>query len=223
MSPLEQLRETLLQSVLDGAPALLGWDLVRGGLRARLVEVEAYRGADDPGSHAFRGPRPRTCAMFGPPGFAYVYFTYGNHWMLNVTAEPEGTGAAVLVRAAMPFFGIEAMRERRPKAKADSDLLSGPGKLAAAFAIDRALYGIDLLDPESELRLEPGEPPTGILVGTRIGLAKGQGDDLPWRFVDAGRIEWTSRPRTDLRPNPRYSAAGAGARGDLDLVGRVSR
>lgn len=132
--------------------------------------------------------------MFGPPGHAYVYFTYGSHWMLNVVAEPEGQGGAVLLRAARPLEGFDAMRLRRPKAARDQDLLSGPGKLAAAYGLDGSFDGIDLLDPTSPLRLEPGASPEEIGVGVRIGLAEGKGDDLPWRFVDVGAREWLSRP-----------------------------
>jgi DNA-3-methyladenine glycosylase len=138
--------------------------------------------------------------MFGTPGLAYVYFTYGMHWMLNVVCHGEGDAAAILIRAAEPLDGLEEMRARRPKARNDFDILSGPGKIAAAFDIDRRFYGIDLLNPESELRIEPGEPCNRVLVGTRIGLAKGKGDDLPWRFIDGDRLRWISPPKKDLRP-----------------------
>lgn len=131
--------------------------------------------------------------MFGEPGHAYVYFTYGNHWMLNVVAHDTGNAAAILIRAAKPLTGLETMRERRPKAKRDEDLLSGPGKLAAAFGLDRRHDGLNLFEGD-EVRMEPGEPPRQILTGTRIGLALGKGDDLPWRFVDADRLRWVSRP-----------------------------
>ncbi|MCW5941575.1 MAG: DNA-3-methyladenine glycosylase [Fimbriimonadaceae bacterium] len=193
------LRRLLAGPVERAAPALLGWDLVHDDLRVRLVEVEAYA-QDEPGCHAFRGPTPRNRVMFGPPGFAYLYFTYGNHWMLNVTAEPEGRGCAVLLRAAEPLDGLDAMAERRPKARRPEDLLNGPGKLAAALALDQTQYGFDLLDPRSPLRLEPGEPPGSLLVGTRIGIAKGKGDEIPWRFADGGRLRWVSRPLQGLSP-----------------------
>lgn len=132
--------------------------------------------------------------MFERPGLAYVYFTYGNHWMLNVVAEPEGQGAAVLIRAAEPIDGLELMRFRRAKARRDEDLLSGPGKLAQAFGIDREIYAMDLLDPQSAFRIEPAPPPESIIVGTRIGLAQGRGDDLPWRYVDGAAKRWVSKP-----------------------------
>ena len=188
------LRRILEENVLEAAPALLGCILVRGDLRARIVETEAYRTPDDPGCHAHRGQTPRNRAMFGEPGMAYIYFTYGNHWMLNVAAHEPGVAAAVLIRAAEPISGLEVFRARRPKAKRDEDLLSGPGKLAAAFDIDARLYGIDLLDPSSELHLEPGEHVDNVAVGTRIGLTPGFGDTFPWRFCDGERLRWISRP-----------------------------
>lgn len=194
------LRETLHASVVQAAPRLLGCCLVRGDRRAMIVEVEAYRGIDDPGSHSWRGKTPRTEIMHGPPGLAYVYFTYGMHWMLNVVAEGDGQPGAVLIRAAKPVAGIEEMRARRQKARSDHDLLSGPAKLCAAFDIARAENGIDLLDPRSELRIEPGEPVGEVLYGTRIGLSQGRGEHYPWRFVHARELAWASEPKKDLRP-----------------------
>lgn len=194
---MESLRRQLELDVLDAAPRLLGCILRLGELTARIVEVEAYRTPDDAGCHAHRGKTPRNASMFGPPGSAYVYFTYGNHWMLNVVAHQDGVAAAVLIRAAEPLTGIEVFRERRPKARRDEDLLSGPGKLTAAFGIDRQFDGVDLLS-DGALRLETGSPPRKIFVGTRIGLAKGKGDDLPWRFVDGDALRWVSRDVTRL-------------------------
>jgi len=189
----KDLFEALESDVLTACEALLGSHLVRGSRRARIVEVEAYR-SDDPGSHAFRGKTKRNAVMFGVPGRAYVYFNYGVHWMLNVTAHEEGNAAAILVRAAEPMEGLDLMRARRPRAKRDEDLLSGPGKLAAAFDITGVDNGIDLLDLASELRIEPGLPVGRVLSGLRIGLAEGKGKDLPWRFVDAKSLRWISRP-----------------------------
>lgn len=185
--------EALRRDVVEGSQALLGAHLVRGPRRARIVEVEAYRAADDPGSHAFRGPTRRNQPMFGPPGHAYVYFTYGAHWMLNVTAHPDGDAAAVLIRAAQPLDGLEIMRKRRPKAATDQALLSGPAKLAAAFDITGADNGLDLFGG-SDLQVEGGSPARRVRQGVRIGLAEGKGDDIPWRFVDADALEWISRP-----------------------------
>lgn len=192
------LRQALHQDVRLGAVALLEATLVRGNRAARIVETEAYRGIDDPGSHAHRGPTPRCEVMFGPAGFAYVYFTYGMHWMLNVSAGPEGEGAAVLIRAAEPLAGLEEMRQLRPKAVGDHGLLSGPARLCAAFGITRTENGIDLLDASNELHLEPGTRPPRIQHGPRIGLAPGKGERTLWRFVDADAMEWVSSPKRNL-------------------------
>ena len=189
--------EILRSDVLNAAPKLLGWHLVRGGLRARIVEVEAYRGSDDPGAHSFGKTKMKNMAMFGPPGHAYIYFNYGVHWMLNLVAHDHGDASAILIRAAEPLDGLETFRLRRPKAKADTDLLSGPGKLAAAFAITGTDNGTYLLDMNSELHLEP--PDEGVVrvaIGTRIGLAQGKGHELPWRFADVDKLKWVSRPLT---------------------------
>jgi len=183
----------LKSDVLHASTALLGAVLVRGNRRARIVETEAYR-ADDPGSHAFHGRTPRNDIMFGPPGFAYVYFNYGVHWMLNVTAHPSEDAAAILIRAAQPLEGLDEMFALRPRARKPEDLLSGPGKLAAAFDITGEDYGINLFDPSSSLRIEPGRAPTKILSGVRIGLAEGKGHELPWRFVDGDALQWISKP-----------------------------
>jgi DNA-3-methyladenine glycosylase len=190
------LRKALRGDVVEAAHALLGCELVRGERRARIVEVEAYRGRDDPGSHAFRGMTPRNQVMYGEAGHAYVYFTYGCHWMLNVVAEEEGEAAAVLIRAAEPIAGVDLMRLHRPKAARDRDLLSGPGKLAAAFEIERADNGMDLLASDASLRLLEGPQPKKVLAGTRIGLAVGKGDRTLWRFADSSALPWVSRPLT---------------------------
>lgn len=182
-----------------------------------IVEVEAYRGRDDPGCHAFYGRTPRTEVMFGRPGLAYVYFTYGVHWMLNVVAHEDGDAAAVLIRAAVPLAGLDEMRSLRrfrrsepppyprnedeegvgggAKAPKPEGLLSGPGKIAQAFEIDRRDYGLDLLDPSSELRLEPGHQIVDVVAGPRVGLAVGKGEELPWRFASREHLRWVSTPR----------------------------
>jgi DNA-3-methyladenine glycosylase len=186
-----ELAHALQGDVRDAAVALLGSYLIRGERRARIVEVEAYRGLDDPGSHAFRGETPRTKVMFGKAGLAYVYFTYGMHWMLNVVAQAEGEAAAVLVRAAEPIAGIDEMRLLRPKAARDTDLLSGPaGK-------DN---GLNLLDHRSSLHIEPGHRVKHVLVGTRIGLAEGKGEHTLWRYGDPDAIRWISKPLTFGHP-----------------------
>jgi DNA-3-methyladenine glycosylase len=131
--------------------------------------------------------------MFGEAGHAYIYFNYGVHWMLNVSAHAEGKAAGILVRAATPIAGLETMRERRA-AVPDRQLLSGPGKLTQAFGINNRFEAIDLFEPKSELRIMAAEPTSKILVDRRIGLAEGKGDDLMWRFLDAEARLWWSRP-----------------------------
>jgi DNA-3-methyladenine glycosylase len=178
------------------APELLGKVLVRREpgkpvLAARIVDVEAYCGADDAGSHAFRGETARNAVMFGPAGHLYVYFTYGMHWCANVVAGEAGTAAAVLVRAAAPIVGVEVMRERRAAARRDRDLCSGPAKLCQAFGITGAFNGADLAGPASgpgELRIldDSTPPPVAPLITTRIGLSPGRGDEHPWRFAVPG-------------------------------------
>jgi DNA-3-methyladenine glycosylase len=137
--------------------------------------------------------------MFGPAGFVYTYFTYGNHWMLCITAEPDGPAAAVLVRAAIPQTGLEEMRINRPKAKSDFDLLNGPGKLCAALSINQSHYGLNALDHKSTLQIESAVEPHPFVTSTRIGLAPGKGDEFRWRFVSANNIDWASHPKSSLR------------------------
>lgn len=191
---MKKLLELLEEDVLLAAPALLGCYLVRGGMKARIVEVEAYRGFEDPGSHAYRGQTARNAVMFGRPGLAYVYFTYGMHWMLNVSAFAEGIAGAVLIRAAEPLEGLEMMFERRPLARKPEDLLSGPAKLTAAFGIDKADNGVDLFDAGSALYLQNRDRQPDYVTDTRIGLQKGKGDDLLWRYCDTSAARWISKP-----------------------------
>jgi DNA-3-methyladenine glycosylase len=193
MNP-KEMRDLLNRDVVAATPALLGAILVRGEMRARIVETEAYRAADDPACHAYRKTTMRNMVLFGPPGLAYVYLNYGMHWMLNISAHPDGDAAGILFRAAEPLTGLEEMRANRPGIK-DAELLTGPGKLCKAFGITRDLNGIDLLDPSSELRLELSEPVENVVIGPRIGIAEGKGHDTPWRFMDGDRLEWVSRPR----------------------------
>lgn len=191
------MRDLLRRDVVAAAPALVGAILVRGEMRARIVETEAYRAADDPACHAYRKTTMRNMVLFGPPGLAYVYFNYGMHWMLNISAHPDGDAAGILFRAAEPLAGLDEMRANRPGI-ADRELLTGPGKLCKAFGIDREFNGLDLLDPASELRLEIGEPVSRIVTGPRIGIAEGKGHEIPWRFMDSDRLGWVSRPRPKL-------------------------
>lgn len=191
----EELLDHLKSDVVESARQLLGAVLVSDEMSAVIVEAEAYRAEDDLGSHAHRGMTPRNRSMFSSPGRAYVYFTYGMHWMLNVVAHPEGSAAAVLIRAAAPASGIELMRERRQKAKSDRDLLAGPAKITQAFQIDRSHDHLDLFDPSSPIRLLPGIGARRILTGVRVGMAPGKGDTTPWRFVDADQIAYSSPPK----------------------------
>jgi DNA-3-methyladenine glycosylase len=165
------------------ARQLLNKVLVHGNRSARLVEVEAYCGAVDPGSHAFRGKTKRNAAMFGPAGSLYVYFTYGMHWCANAVCGDVDEGLAVLLRAAAPLTGLEEMRESRgPIARRDRDLCSGPAKLCQAFGLDRAQDGADLVTgDQSVVIVDDGVPPPrrpGNSV--RIGLTAGA--EHLWRW-----------------------------------------
>ena len=181
---------------LTVAPALLGKVLVRrgpaGAVRSgRIVEVEAYRGADDPASHAFRGPTPRTATMFGAAGRLYVYLSYGIHWCANVVCGPPGTAGAVLLRALEPLDGIDAMRAARPSARRAVDLTNGPGKLCQALGLDGSHDGTDLFAAGAELALDDdGSAPPAVAASPRIGISVAA--DRPWRFSDPAS-PWVSR------------------------------
>ncbi len=166
----------------DVAPELLNKVLVRGPLSGRIVEVEAYAGAEDPGSHAYRGITRRNATMFGPPGHLYVYFTYGMHWCANAVCGEEGQGVAVLLRALAPLSGFGQMRAARQKARRDRDLCSGPGKLCQAFAVTKEDDGADLVAGDRDLVITDAglAPPVPASVTTRVGLSAGA--DLPWRW-----------------------------------------
>ncbi len=173
---------------LEVAPDLLGKLLVARGRSGRIVEVEAYRSDDDPGSHGYRGVTPRTEVMFGPPGHLYVYFTYGMHWCANVVCSPKGTCGAVLIRALEPVLGMADMVNARPAAKRERDLCNGPAKLCQALAITGADDGMDVTLTGSGIGLRDDGREKGFetAVSTRIGLGEGKGRDLPWRFYLAG-------------------------------------
>ena len=148
-------REFYARGTVKVAKGLLGKRLVRvrgkNRMVGRIVEVEAYRGFDDPASHAFRGLTPRNAPMFGEAGHAYVYFTYGNHYCLNITTQDVGTPGAVLIRAIEPLEGLGTMRRLRPKVP-DSNLANGPGKLTKALGIDMSLNKIDMTKLRATLR-----------------------------------------------------------------------
>jgi len=173
------------------APELLNKLLVHddpeaGRLVVRLVEVEAYAGSEDPGSHGYRGKTPRNATMFGPPGHLYVYFTYGMHWCANAVCGGEGVGTAVLLRALAPVAGVEEMRAARPRARRDRDLCSGPAKLCQALGLDRAYDGADLVTGDrGVLVVDDGvAPPAAPANGVRVGLSAGA--EHPWRWWVAG-------------------------------------
>jgi DNA-3-methyladenine glycosylase len=165
---------------------LLNKVLVAGPVRARLVEVEAYTGATDPGSHAYRGETPRNTTMFGRPGSLYVYLSYGMHWCANAVCGPGSAPHAVLLRAAAPLAGIEVMRERRVKARRDVDLARGPGSLGQAFGFDRSYDGVDLTRGPVRIVDDGTPPPDAPGVSVRVGLGAGKGDELPYRFFVPG-------------------------------------
>ena len=175
------------RDVHEVARALIGAELFVDGVGGRIVEVEAYT-PEDPASHAFRGRTPRNGAMFGPPGQAYVYRSYGIHWCLNLVCGPGELASALLLRALEPTQGLEVMRERR--GLDDPRLLcSGPGRLCQALAVTRDHDGLPLDQAPFELRAAAGAPE--IVVGTRIGLTKAA--DRPWRYGLAGS-RFVSRP-----------------------------
>ncbi len=180
----------LPRDTLDLARFLLGQLLIRnlpeGATGGRIVETEAYP-PGDPAAHHYRRITPRNRSLFLPLGHAYVYRAYGSCWMLNVASETEGVGAGVLIRAIEPEFGVAAMALRRGGAAA-RDIGRGPGRLAAALAIDRALDGIDLCQPAESgppLRLAPNSRPRGpVGAGPRIGISRAA--EAPWRFYLRG-------------------------------------
>ena len=180
-------REFYARDTVKVAPDLLGKYLVRkmGGWRmvGLIVEVEAYRGSDDPASHAYRGLTPRNAPMFGEAGHAYVYFTYGNHYCLNITTQRSGVPGAVLMRAVQPIDGIELMKRHRPGVP-EVELTSGPGKLTKALDIDKSLNEQDMTVEGPLYVADPGSTKFEVWKSTRIGI--GEGDDKRWRFYIHG-------------------------------------
>jgi DNA-3-methyladenine glycosylase len=174
--PRRLTRAFFKRSVHDVAPDLIGAVLLFDGVGGRIVEVEAYHHTD-PAAHSFRGPTSRNAVMFGPPGYAYVYRSYGIHWCLNFVCEPKGSASAVLIRAVEPTEGLDAMRRRRG-VREDRLLCSGPGRLCEALGITRAQYGLALDEPPFELYAATGA--VEVVTGSRIGLTKAV--DWPWRY-----------------------------------------
>jgi DNA-3-methyladenine glycosylase len=179
--------EDFARSVHEVAPALIGATLLVDGVGGRIVEVEAYD-HEDPASHGFRGRTERNASMFGPPGHAYVYRSYGIHWCLNLVCEAQGVANAVLVRALEPTHGLGAMRRRR--GLEDLRLLcSGPGRLCQALGVTREHDGLALDRPPFELFSAEG--PVEVVSGPRIGITRAA--ELPWRYAEAGS-RFLSRP-----------------------------
>ncbi len=163
---------------------MLGKVLAHGETSARIVETEAYLGLEDAASHAFRGPTPRTEVIFGPPGHAYVYLSYGIHDCLNVVAEPEGSPGCVLIRAVEPLTGVSIMRQRRTAAARIEDVANGPGKLTQALGVTLRHNGADLTRGPITLHEPSRAAAFEIAVSPRIGIT--QNADWPLRFFIAG-------------------------------------
>jgi DNA-3-methyladenine glycosylase len=184
----ESLPARLAWPAPEAARHLLGALVSAGGVTVRLTEVEAYGGVGvDPASHAHRGRTPRNAVMFGPPGFAYVYFVFGMHWCLNVVVEPAGRAAAVLLRAGEVVDGVDLARRRRGAGVADRDLARGPARLTTALGIDKSADGTSLVDGVGPIVLSPPAASTRrvtVLAGPRVGVVGGA--ETPWRFWLAG-------------------------------------
>jgi DNA-3-methyladenine glycosylase len=189
-------RAFFARPVLEVAPALIGCTLLVDGAGGRIVEVEAY-GPNDEASHAWPGPTLRNRAMFGPPGHAYIYRSYGIHWMLNLVCEEPGVGTAVLIRAIVPEVGADRIAARRPGVPL-RDWCRGPGRLTVALAIGPQHDGLALDAPP--FRLEHRTDVPEIAVTLRIGITKAA--DRPWRFVEAGS-RFASGPALSAAPRPR--------------------
>lgn len=175
------------RSVHEVARDLVGCTLHHDGVSGRIVEVESYH-QEEPACHAYAGLTPRTSTLFGPPGVAYVYRSYGIHALVNAVAEDEGVGAAALIRALEPIEGIDRMRERRGLDRAE-ELCNGPGKLTQALGIWLDLNATPLVGGPIEILPRAAEPT--IVTGTRIGINRAV--ELPWRFCDA-ESRCVSRP-----------------------------
>jgi DNA-3-methyladenine glycosylase len=205
-------RGELAEDVLTAAVRLLGCTVVadtpEGAVAVRLVEVEAYRGADDPASHSFRGRTPRNGVMFGPAGHLYVYFVYGMHFCANITCLTDGEAGAVLLRAGEVVSDPGVAHARRPTARRSADLARGPARLASLLGLGREHNGVDVTDPTSPVRLLAAPPVDGARVrsGPRVGVAAAH--DLPWRFwLDGSPAVSQYRPGRGA-PVPGLDAAG---------------
>lgn len=187
MTSPEALSTTLAGAPEDAAPKLLGAHLVSeiGGklVRLRVTEVEAYKGSDDPASHAYRGRTGRNDSMFRAPGTLYVYRSYGIHNCANTAAGPEGVGWGILFRGGQIVDGEGVARTRRGR---HDNLTNGPGKVCQALGIDISHNGLNLFDPRSEIRLEPGDPAEFIMATPRVGVSRAR--ERAWRFIEATAV-----------------------------------
>jgi DNA-3-methyladenine glycosylase len=178
------------RSVHDVARELVGCALTFRGVGGTIVETESYAD-DDPACHAFNGPTPRSSVLFGPPGRAYVYFSYGIHTLLNAVSEPEGRPGAVLIRALHPLWGVERMRARRRREHL-RDLCSGPGKLTESLGVELRHNGLSLAEPPFAFAERPeGWEDVEVVTTPRIGISRAA--ERPWRFCAAGS-EYLSKP-----------------------------
>jgi DNA-3-methyladenine glycosylase len=205
-------REFFDRPAVEVAPELLGCVLehetAAGLVAVELTEVEAYMGEADPASHAYRGRTSRNAVMFGPPGHAYVYFTYGMHFCVNLVCLPPGTASAVLLRAGRVVTGEELARQRRAaNGNGTRDLARGPARLCRALGIDRARNGADVCSPDSPLRIKgprgdtSGRSEKMILSGPRVGVSSGAG--VPWRFwIDGEPTVSVYRPHVPRKRKP---------------------
>jgi DNA-3-methyladenine glycosylase len=197
-------RDALEADSLVVAPWLLNKLFIKDNRVGRIVEVEAYRGAEDPASHAYRGQTKRNAVMFGPPGRLYVYFTYGMHWCANVVCAPEGLARAVLIRALAPVAGVEAMRASRPAARQDRDLCNGPAKLCQALGITGSDNGTDLLDGGAIVLCDDGmPPPSQPVTGGRVGITSATEVSWRWWVADDPNVSrgQAIRPRRPTGPD----------------------
>lgn len=207
--------------VLEAAPRLLGAVITstspEGTVSIRLTEVEAYDGTDDPGSHGFRGPTRRNEVMFGPPGHAYVYFTYGMHHCINIVCAPRGKASAVLLRAGEVIAGVELARQRRAarqptgspaRVPSDRDLARGPARLCVCLDVDLRHNGVLLMPPNGVLSLALAAEPvaSAVACGPRVGLRSAA--DRPWRFWLSA--EPTVSPYRPAARRPLRASSGSG-------------
>lgn len=203
-TPPQQLsRRFFARSVHEVAPDLIGATLLVDGVGGRIVEVEAYH-QTEPSAHSYRGQTERNAVMFGPPGFAYVYRSYGLHWCLNFVCEPAGSASAVLIRALAPEAGLPAMRRRR--GLSDPRLLcAGPGRLCEALRVTGRLNAMAL--DEAPFVLYRRREPVELVAGPRIGITKAV--DLPWRYGESGSV-FLSKPFPKAKPDRRRQTGRSG-------------